>query len=325
MVACLRHDVPGVQVEASDQSSVLVTTAAKPSLLAELGYVKNGFRVLLDVPRGDVRQAVRRFANDLRRRPELADVGQRLQPFRVMAQVDGTLTSINPADRAALEQELSRATRQRLQPRGMGDEFWVLGRRDLDVLLLGWRLPRQRSKPKPAAGELAPEVCDLLVRASRPTGEDVMCDPFAGSGAIPAARAVRPHRLVWSNDLQRPPSEAHAATLRRHRARVLTEDALRLPSLVEGSVDVVITDPPWGEFGEPGLDADEFWTRFTATLQRVLSGRGRFVVLVARRLAEVAERELASGFTLSERHDVLVNGHPATVVVGARRPASPAA
>jgi hypothetical protein len=49
-----------------------------------------------------------------------------------------------------------------------------------------------------------------------------------------------------------------------------------------------------------------------------LSG-GRFVVLASRQTATIIEKEfIEGGFSVNSTHEILVNGHPATVLVGGR-------
>ena len=46
---------------------------------------------------------------------------------------------------------------------------------------------------------------------------------------------------------------------------------------------------------------------------------GRFVILTSRQTAPVVEKEFAAGgFSVNFAHEILVNGHPATVLVGGR-------
>jgi hypothetical protein len=48
--------------------------------------------------------------------------------------------------------------------------------------------------------------------------------------------------------------------------------------------------------------------------------KGRFVVLTSRKTAATMEREFVKGgFSINSAHEILVNGHPATVLIGARK------
>lgn len=112
------------------------------------------------------------------------------------------------------------------------------------------------------------------------------------------------------------------------RVRLLTEDGLTLPSVADGSVDVIVTDPPWGEHEEIERPFDHFARAVGTSFARVLHPRrGRYVLLINRRNAAIMRDGLAgAGLPPDDEHEVLVNGHPATVLIGRRtrpRPTAP--
>jgi tRNA G10 N-methylase Trm11 len=102
--------------------------------------------------------------------------------------------------------------------------------------------------------------------------------------------------------------------------RLLAEDALSLPSIGDGEIDAIVTDPPWGEFTDTGMTYQAFVSRMAENFDRVLHPRkGRFSILVARRQAGTMSASIkAHGFSIREAQGILVNGHPATVIVGGR-------
>jgi len=166
-------------------------------------------------------------------------------------------------------------------------------------------------------------LSSMLVLASEPRPEDTFLDPFAGSGSFVVARLSLPAREVVYSDLDLAdhrellPGEA----LRDRRLRLLDEDAMDLPSVPDGSVDAVVTDPPWGEHEELPVPYEEFARTTGLSLARVLNpAKGRYVLLCARRGAPAFEAALTeAGLAVRQTHEILVNGHPATVFVGDRR------
>lgn len=122
------------------------------------------------------------------------------RPFRLMAHVDGQLAPLPKSARVNLENELCRAARARVEARGMGDEYWIVGRRDLDRLLLARRGARVASKIRVPPGGLAPEVSDLLIRMSGPSKDDRFLDPFGGGHALARARSRYPAASIISSD-----------------------------------------------------------------------------------------------------------------------------
>jgi tRNA G10 N-methylase Trm11 len=104
------------------------------------------------------------------------------------------------------------------------------------------------------------------------------------------------------------------------RVEILDEDALVLPSIADGSVTAVVTDPPWGEHAELDVPYEDFAKAMVTNLERVLHPRhGRLVLLLGRRVAyRVSSVWDSSPLRLRDSYDILVNGHPASVLVGGR-------
>ena len=309
-----------LSVHYADDSAMILESATPPAGMAAVPFLKNAFAVIAMTPRQDLAKSVGRLGHSLRRDqfPRLPGGADR---FRLMAHLDGGLVPIDPRARAGLERAVSRHTGARVEPRGMGQEYWVVGRQGLPELLFGARLPKP---PRPATpkGALAYELAAMLVAASKPTPEDRFLDPFGGSGALVAARAELPARALWYSDLDRDQHRRALAAQRpgRTRARQLTEDALALPSIADGSVDVIVTDPPWGEHEDLGRPFGDFAAAVGESFARVLHPtRGRYVLLINRRNADAMGDALgAAGLVPTARHDILVNGHPASVLIGAQ-------
>lgn len=313
VIASLRADVQA-KVEFSDDSSAVFTSAASTRLIAGLPYLKNEFQVLHDVPRKTLASALSSFSSALAQgRVQIPNeaVGR---PFRLMAHIDGQLAPLPKPARAGLENEIRQAARARVESRGMGEEYWIVGRRDLDRLLLARRGTKTTPKARAAAGGLAPEVSDLLVRMSGPARGDRFLDPFGGSHALARARARYPAASIITSDTVSAP-RAELDGLKGH-VTVLDEDARQLPSLDNGSVNVIVTDPPWGEH-ESVDDLRGFLVAVFTSFARILTPhRSRIVVLMNRRgvglLLEVARE---AGFQDALSYDLLVNGHPATATL----------
>ncbi|ACQ78483.1 putative RNA methylase [Beutenbergia cavernae DSM 12333] len=315
----LRADVRA-EVLYADDSAALVSTGAPESAVAQLSYLKNAFVVLGSTPRrGDLRQAVEKIA----RAVPAWGLRRTGRQFRLTFSEDGRLAAVPAASRVRLETAVARATGGRFTPRGGGavEEYWTITRRDLDEVLFARRIARP---PRPAVpkGSLAPEIAELVVNAAGPAGaDDVVLDPFAGSGALVAARVRRPFRKAICSDVgyadgtvRRLPELARAA-----RVVQLPEDARVLASVPDGSVDVVVTDPPWGEFESGPAPDEEFFAATLTSMRRVLRPRGRLAMLLSRRLVrDVRAQWIDHGLVPEKSFDLLVNGHPATLLVGHR-------
>ncbi|WP_205325134.1 hypothetical protein [Glycomyces sp. YM15] len=304
----------------ADDSSLIFESASRYSQVVQIPFVKNSFTVIADVVRRDLDEGVLELADGLR----YDGLDSHADSFRVMFHVDGALVPVNPRVKRALETEITYASGQRMVGRGSGEEYWVVGRTDFDCLMLCRRHIRPKRATK-AAGAISHELSSLLVAASRPEPDDVFLDPFAGSGSFTNARMSFPaKRIVYSDaDLARLREDFPAAVREGRDIEFLSEDALALPSFQDHEVDVIVTDPPWGEYEELPLELPVFLDAMARSFDRVLAARtGRFVLLIARMTAEAAEKALtANHLAIASRHEILVNGHPATVLVGGRETA----
>lgn len=316
----LAGQLTGMRVEYADDSAMVVDIADPPQRVAALPYLKNAFQIIASVGRGSLDASVARLSQSLQgvmfpRSPD------RSRGFRLMFHIDGALAPVSPRSRATLERMVSARTGLHVQPRGNCQEYWVIGRGALGELLFGARLPKPR-RPGKARGAIGHELAAILIAASGPEPRDVFLDPFGGSGSLVLARLDLPVRQAWYADVHlakhRPAFEARL--VRDDRVRLLDEDALRLPSVPDGSVDVIVTDPPWGEYEALDRPYAQFARGIAASFARVLHpARGRYVILVNRANAVILRQALSdAGLTPDATHEILVNGHPATVLVRKR-------
>lgn len=312
----------------ADDSALVFETGTRLASADDVEVAKNVFVVWASVPRParvegrGLGHAVTRLADAVPPaiRPQRPDRAG----FRTMVQIDGQLTPVDRSARARLESALTSRTGQRVQTRGGNTEYWVMGRSDLPELLLLQRLPRRDKAAKgPKAGALSVELATALVLASDPQPTDVFLDPFGGSGALVLARSRRPSRalLYGDQDLEALRTTLPDGLTGNRAVRLLDDDAFTLTSLDDASVDAVVTDPPWGEHEPLDRPYPQFAADLAGGLARVLVDDGRLVVLVNRSNAgALAEALAAAQLAVADSLDILVNGHPASVLVARRRP-----
>lgn len=322
VVDALHRDLGEVDTLYRDDSSVVVELATpQPDAVARLPYASNTFEVLDWTRRTALPGAISRLVAEVREHRTLAGSGRRDATFRTMISIDGELVGLPVRVREQLEGVIAEQTGGRVHARGgASTEFWVIGRRDLDRLLLCRRLSSGGRKGL-ARASLGPDLATLLVSASSPHEDDVFLDPFGGSGAIVTARLALPLRRAIYSDLNRrdQPEGQLRPLVRSPLTQVLDEDALELPSVDDGSVSAIVTDPPWGEYERLDRPYPEFARAMLASFDRVLDPHGRLVLLLGRRIADdVADVWDASPLQLNGGHDILVNGHPAAVMIGGR-------
>jgi tRNA G10 N-methylase Trm11 len=314
------HQIRGVDVLYRDDSAVVFDSGSSPKEVASLPFVKNAFIVLTSTPRGSIDKGVEQLSRSVSK-VRFPNQAPRVNAFRTMIHIDGELSSVSQKSKRALEGAITGKTRARVEPRGKCQEYWVIGRLDMRELLLCMRLPKAKRPPK-ARGAISYELSAMLVHASRPHPKDLFLDPFAGSGSFVLARLDFPADKLWysDRDLQsfRPDLPREMTTDKR--VRFLSDDALALPSIPDGGVDVIVTDPPWGEHEDLKMPYPDFANDMTKSFDRVLHPvHGRFVILCSRRTSEIIVHGLqGASLEINVSHSILVNGHPASVLVGGR-------
>lgn len=303
-----------------DDSAMIFDSSAGEGKIAGIPFAKNAFAVIGSVPRGRTDKGIAQLGR-LAASAKFPPGALRNPRFRTMIHIDGGLSALDKGVKSGLDRAISVRTRQRVEPRGMCQEYWVIGRTDLRELLLCARLPKQKRPPK-AKGALSYELSSMLVAASRPSAKDVFLDPFGGSGSFVLSRAESDARRILYSDVSlRDFVRDFPRELRTDkRIEFLGDDALDLASVRDGQVDVIVTDPPWGEYEDVGASYPDFARAMVQSFNRVLRRPGgRFVILTSRRNAPVMENEFVEGgFSVDSTHEILVNGHPATVLVGSR-------
>lgn len=244
--------------------------------------------------------------------------------FRFVASQENRFVPIPQRARRALERLLSADRRLTPDASNPDIEFWLLSRRE-GCGFVGLRLTRHTAYEKTLAqGELRPELCHLLCLLSEPSADDVILDPFCGSGAIPLERARSfPYRAMLAGDIDAKHVKSLRAKVRqlrwarRKRRQAITIgrwDALDLHSFAPESMDKIITDPPWGFYQSQLTDLERFLRNMLQEFYRVLRRNGLLVILVGDpRLFEDCLRDFTGRMTVLQRYDILVSGKKASV------------
>lgn len=306
----VQDELTGVRFLYRDDSALLFETRDRIRSAKDVQYAKNVFLVHAETKRRVLSSSLLALADAV---PSLR--GNKSQGFRLMYHVDGQLVSPEPRAARALQAAVARSSGLQLMPRGQCQEYWVIGRRESSAFYFVERLPSP-DQSKRARGSLSTELAALLVAASQPRADDVFLDPFAGTGALVRARLRTSARSVIYNDVELDSYRQSFPPTTDRVVRFLGEDALRLPSVESGVVDVIVTDPPWGEFDGSMPDPREFFGQMADTFTRVLKPNlNRVVVLVNRRNEEVLSDALvASSMKITDSFRLLVNGHPASAI-----------
>jgi len=320
MLEALDAQLDGLRVRYADDSAMILETPAPPKKVAAVPYIKNAFVVIAETARGGIDKGLVQLSKVAEKKP-FPSLSNSSGKFRLMVHVDGSLAPVDSRAKSALERTVIQRTGARIEPRGQCQEYWVVGRQGLRELLFCARLPKTQ-RPAKAKGAISHELSAMLVAASRPEPRDVFLDPFAGTGSFVESRLSLPvaKALYVDRDLaQHQPSFSRQLSGNK-QLRLFAEDALTLPSIADGSVDVIVTDPPWGEYESLERPYEDFALAVGQSFARVLHPvRGRYVLLINRRNAGIMRGGLtAAGLNADTEHEILVNGHPASVLIGDR-------
>lgn len=213
----------------------------------------------------------------------------------------------------------SRRTGVAPPPGGMSWRLTVDGDRALLGLRIGpGPLHRRSYRQVTRPGSVHPPLAAALVRLARPYDGARLLDPCCGVGTIPIEAAATGHRLsIAGSDRDTDAITAAMANGEGTSISWMTADAGSLP-LASGSVDLVVTNPPWDrQVPVAGLLAHHPH-RLWHELRRVLRPDGRAVVLLTAADDRLLDAKKA-GLTTQDRRPVsLFGAHPEIVVLSPR-------
>ena len=164
-------------------------------------------------------------------------------------------------------------------------------------------------------GELRPELAYLMCCFAEINENDVIAEPFCGYGSIPIQLVKKFHFLhLYVSDID----EEKITALKEKKyfkqndfVSIDVQNAFSLKQIKDNSVDVIISDPPWGFFEDVG-DISLFYDKMFCSFKRILKNDGKMIILSARKdeLEYAAEK---NNYKIIERVDTLVNGKKACV------------
>lgn len=222
--------------------------------------------------------------------------------FRVVFSKENELVSVNKERLAKIENKIAKLNNLIVDRANPDFEFWFLERSEGNKFT-GARITKHPDyKTVLAKGQLRPELADLLCLISEPDKNDIVLDPFAGSGAIKMARKNYPHKEIVSGDIN--PNNQNIKKL----------DALNLKDLGNQSIRKIVTDPPWGISIGKDLDLNDFYGKMLEEFFRVLKLNGLLVILVGQKeLFEKVLEKFSDKFILLKKLNILVSGKKAEV------------
>ena len=232
--------------------------------------------------------------------------------FRFMVSKEGDLVAINPQLRRKVENQIQSSFHLQLNPHKADNEFWVVIRRE-GLSFFGLRLKAGEKREK---GELSAAVTYLLNAFSQPKPEDVFLDPFAGTGAIAVSRAkyFPAKRIITSDNNPQLLKPLKQRLMRYPNTQVFRTDALNMKEIPNASVDVIVSDPPWGEYQPLPFSPFDFYREMLEEFKRVLKPDGRMVVLIGKdKEKNFKDATTSVKLLVKEKLSILIAGRKATV------------
>ncbi len=299
----LKEDIPDVDVLRSWDGLIEYQANADPK---HLKYINNSYlelatfecRTFADF----VQKTVAYFAKHGGETWEkLTTIANKKLSYRLMFYDQNQPAAIDKNQLALIEQHLSKGELvDRTHP---ALEVSAIYRSD-GIGLLGIRLtyhPDYKTVLSP--GELRPEVAEILVRLSSPQAGEIFLDPFSGFGAIVAACDRYPYQKIFCSDID---DEKTKLLKKRFGSKpkiiIKKRNAMHLDWIEGESVDVIVTDPPWGNF-DKSIMLEQLYPAMLAEFDRVLKKDGQMIILTSRKgLGEIGLRT-----------DVLISGRQASI------------
>ena len=327
----LREPLLGMAIREVEEGFVIFESDAKPHELGSLQYVNNCFGVISNF-KGQVAE-IDSLLRHVGRDGSWANAAKRFvtpneRTFRVFLSDAGQLVSGGRAMGVVVD-AIARATGLSYASQSANAEFWIIRRRSGLSFFCKRLTRRARTEKDLQRGELRPELTRLLCLLSEPSKDDVFLDPFAGSGAIPFARAALPYNMIYMLDcdedvVRRLKRDIKIGKKVRERkgcpmiARVA--DARALDGFKGGFVHKVVTDPPWGIYDSSIEDVQAFYRQLIAELVRVTRDDGLIIMLIGQKdVANSIVAENDAAIDLVASYEILVNGRKASLIKWRRR------
>lgn len=251
-------------------------------------------------------------------------INSKAKSFRLVLSDEGDLVSADKSLMTKLYDKIKKHTKLEIRVRDADTELWLIRRENGKIYFCTRVTKRVATEKNLNRGKLRPEVTELLCRLSESKPNDIVLDPFSGSGAIPLARSRTPYNMIFAFDID----EDNILNIRNHYKNQVkskgkkygpfimrTVDALSLKSINDGFITKVITDPPWGLFDTTITDLDRFYKTMLNELVRITKSGGIIVLLLGR--TTETEQLIKSAREMkiyNKQYNVLLSGKKAVIV-----------
>ncbi|MCL2759616.1 MAG: methyltransferase, partial [Treponema sp.] len=212
----------------------------------------------------------------------ISNNSKNFKTFRIVVSNENVPAAISENIRQEAEQYISRISGLKVNRTLPDTEFWFLHRSENFTVFMKRLTLRSSWEKTLHKGELPPPLAWTLCRLTRLSHTDTVLDPFCGYGSIPEAAIKYFHItnfIACDNN-----SEAVAYTTAKLKnkfgfvmhKRDFSELCFVIP---EKSIDIIITDPPWGQFSK--MEDNNFTRKMFDIFGKIIKDGGRIVMLYA--------------------------------------------
>ena len=312
----LRDDIDDIKILNTLNGLIVYETKTDTDSICNLKYLNNTFIVLKTFDNLSVKDTTvinKMISETLTDYKSIRIPNRPINTFKIFASYESNLVSPSGHTVSQLIDKIKQTTKSKYNSIGADTEFWFMARSE-KIGFFALRITK--NKKKLSAGELRPEIAYILCRLSKPNDNDVFCDPFCGSGAIPLERSrIADYRGIFAMDID--PnliSALKAKTKKIKNAKFNKSFFIKCQDFLNNSfednfIDVIVTDPPWGYFQNI---SDDFYDLIMAQFARIIKPNGRLVLLTAQK---EKMQNIPAVFKLINKYDILLSGQKAGIFV----------
>lgn len=306
-------------------SLVLYETPSNSSSIAKLRYLNNSFILIKKLQH---HKSFEHAINEICRLPNIPDcIGSNKQnSFRIIFSEENNLVAVPEYYRHKAERFITFKTKLSVSRSKPDVEFWVM--KDRANSYFAQRITTKNASKGLLKGQLRPELADMLCYLSTIRKNDVVFDPFCGYGSIlKAARHYSPKKIIGSDINPDCIDFCHQAllplvvdggnkktVLQIEQRDIFSQMNKQKNKIEKNTVDKIITDPPWGIFGEK-IDPIVFYIKMFDVMKYILKDKGVLVILMARDIPLKGILRKTGGLSVLKSYEILVNGKKANIYI----------
>jgi 16S rRNA G966 N2-methylase RsmD len=292
----------GCEVVFSEEAFALVQFKARPDLkllrfaksIIEVFDCKDEFGDLkLVVPEGFVSPEAKTFA---------------IRSFEA-----GRPSKLDSEKRTEIIKEISNKTKLRYSSFEPDVDFVIARRRD-GKSYFGFKLP-VGAVTKINKGELHTDIVNLLLRLGQVESGARVLDAFTGYGGVSREllKSFNPESVVMVEKDSKLVNSLKIIFKLDKRARVVAGDVVGYLKNSEYNFDLIVSDPPWGEFEDYIGDLSKLYFDFLIGAKSKIKEDGKIVMLSSKK-GELEKAAMESGLNIEDKLNVLISGKKVLVL-----------